>query len=279
MSTTRSVATPPVPAGDLPTAASPDGLRRYRVVVAYDGTRFVGWQRQPQGVSIQSELERVLAPLSAPLPPPVVHGSGRTDAGVHARGQVAHFDLPRTMSPVQLRRALNGRLPPDIQVLDAAWAEAAFDARRSASGKEYRYRIWNAEVLPPDRRLYRAHVRTPLRREAIREAAKAFVGTHDFAAFSANPHRPVSSTVRTIVRLDVVGEGPRVEFQVEGDGFLYKMVRSIAGFLIAVGTGKETPEAVREVLASGTRTARVESAPPQGLFLWRVRYPDPAGSA
>ncbi len=251
---------------------TPSGSR-YRVVVCYDGTRFVGWQRQPRGVSIQSELERVLAPLAAPLPAPVVHGSGRTDAGVHARGQVAHFDLERDIAPVQLRRAMNGGLPPEIQVLDADHADAAFDARRGALGKEYRYRIWNAEVLPPDLRLYTAHVRRPLCRGALRAAAAEFVGTHDFAAFSANPHREVASTVRRIWRLDLAEDGPLVELQVEGDGFLYKMVRSIAGFLIAVGSGKEPPSAVREVMASRVRTARVESAPPQGLFLWRVRYP------
>lgn len=247
-------------------------FRRYRLKVAYDGTRFAGWQRQPNGLSVQETLERAIAPLAAPHAC-TVHGSGRTDAGVHARGQVVHFDMARELPPLKLRRALNGVLPPDVQVLEADEAAANFDARRSAVGKEYRYFVWNDEVLPPDRRLYAAHVRRPMGLDAVRDAAARFVGRHDFAAFSANPNREVLSTVREIFALDVVADGPSLAFHVSGDGFLYKMVRSIAGFLIAVGTGKEKPGAVDEVMASRSRTARVESAPPQGLFLWRVWYP------
>lgn len=250
-------------------------MRTYRLTVAYDGTRFLGWQRQPNGPSVQETLERALAPLAAPAAC-TVHGSGRTDAGVHACGQVAHFQMERVLAPVQLRRALNGTLPPDVRVLDAAEAPPAFDARRSARGKEYRYFLWNAEVLPPDQRLYAAHVRQPLDLEALRAAAARFVGRHDFAAFSANPHREIGSTERTVFGVEVCGEGSRLQVRVCGEGFLYKMVRSMAGFLIAVGTGKETPEAVTDVLASRVRTARVETAPPQGLFLWRVWYADEA---
>lgn len=246
-------------------------FRRYRLTVAYDGTRFAGWQRQPNGISVQETIEQVLAPLAAPHPC-TVHGSGRTDAGVHARGQVAHFDMVRELPPLKLRRALNSVLPPDIQVLEAAEAPPDFDARRSATGKEYRYFLWCDEVLPPDRRLYAAHVRRPMDLAAVRRAAALFVGRHDFAAFSANPHREVESTVREVFGLDVVEDGPLTALHVRGEGFLYKMVRSMAGFLMAVGTGKEKPEAVTEVMESRLRTARVESAPPQGLFLWRVWY-------
>jgi tRNA pseudouridine38-40 synthase len=246
---------------------------RYKIVIAYDGTDFFGWQIQPGFRTVQQELGEALAPLSSDGLPVDVHGSGRTDAGVHADGQVAHFDLPRVMAPVQLRRAINGRLPHrDVRVIAAEPVADDFDARRGAIGKEYRYRIWNAEVLHPLRRRDCAHVVKPLELEAMREGAAQFVGEHDFAAFTANPSRVVESTVRTIHALDVVQDGPLVELRVSGNGFLYKMVRSIAGFLIAVGVGKEKPAAVTEVMDSRVRTARVESAPPQGLTLWRVWY-------
>ena len=177
-----------------------------------------------------------------------------------------------------MQRALNSTLPPDIRILDAAFAPPDFHAQFSAHRKEYRYFVWNGEVLPPERRLYAAHIRNPLDLEAMREAAGRFLGEHDFAAFTANPHRNVRTTVRTILGLDILADDPEdgggrlVEFRVRGNGFLYKMVRSIAGFLLAVGLGRERPEAVDEVLRSSVRTARVESAPPQGLFLWQVWY-------
>ena len=274
-------------------------MPRYRIDVAYDGTAYSGWQRQPALPSIQQTLEDALAPFAirkkkgAPppdadpvggdagggtggdpaVPVPVV-GSGRTDAGVHARRQVAHFDLDRDIAPLSLLRALNATIPLDVRVTDAALAAPDFHAQFSTHGKEYRYFLWNAEVMPPERRLYAAHVRNPLDLAAVRAAAARFVGEHDFAAFTVNPHRFVRTTVRTVFSIDVVdSEGGRlVEFRVRGGGFLYKMVRSIAGFLIAVGLGRERPEAVDEVLASKVRTARVESAPPQGLFLWDVWY-------
>ena len=261
---------------------------RYRLLIAYDGTAYNGWQRQPSGLpSVQQTLEEALLPFArhgkAPAPPGagyVVVGSGRTDAGVHARGQVAHVDLDRNLSPAALRRALNATLPEDIRILDAAVAAPDFHAQFSAHGKEYRYFVWNGETLPPHRRLYAAHVRNRLDLGAIRDAAARFVGEHDFAAFTVNPHRTVLTTVRTVFGIDVVETpetfGSLVEFRVRGGGFLYKMVRSIAGFLIAVGLGRERPEAVDEVLASKVRTARVESAPPQGLFLWAVDYGDAA---
>lgn len=269
-------------------------MPRYRIDIAYDGTAYSGWQRQPALPSVQQVLEDALAPFAvrkgtpppdaeppngeaegvAPAVPVPVVGSGRTDAGVHARRQVAHFDLDRDIAPLSLLRALNATIPLDVRVTDAALAAPDFHAQFSTHGKEYRYFLWNAEVMPPERRLYAAHVRNPLDLAAIREAARRFVGEHDFAAFTVNPHRFVRTTVRTVFSIDVVAsEGGRlVEFRVRGGGFLYKMVRSIAGFLIAVGLGRERPEAVDEVLASKVRTARVESAPPQGLFLWDVWY-------
>ena len=246
---------------------------RYKLTLAYDGTDFYGWQNQPGLRTVQQELEEAVLPLSPNFAHVDIHGSGRTDAGVHAHGQVAHFDLAREMTPTQLRRAINGRLlSGDVRVLEAAIAPDDFDARRSAHSKEYRYRLWNAEVLEPTQRRYRAHVSKTLNLDAIREAAALFLGERDFSAFSANTSREIESTVRTIYSLDICADGPEVEFRVTGNGFLYKMVRSISGFLIAVGIGREKPRAVTEILDSKIRTARVESAQPQGLTLWRVWY-------
>ena len=247
---------------------------RYKVTVQYDGTDFHGWQKQIGVRTVQQTLEEAVLPLSPNGAPVSVHGCGRTDAGVHAVGQVAHFDLEREMSPTQLRRALNGMLKRgDAQILDAESVAPDFDARRSALGKEYRYRVLNAEVLNPIWRRFAAHVRTPLDASAIREAAQHFVGEKDFAAFSANPSREVGSTTRKIFSLNIVNDDSApLEFRVCGNGFLYKMVRSISGFLIAVGLGHEKPDAVLEILASKTRTSRVESAPPQGLVFWRAWY-------
>ena len=246
---------------------------RYKLTLSYDGTDFYGWQSQPGLRTVQQEVEAAILPLSPNGAPVIIHGSGRTDAGVHANGQVAHMDLEREMTPTQLRRAINGRLlDRDVRILCAEPVAPDFDARRSARGKEYRYRILSAEVMDPLQRRYRAQVRKPLDVGAMQEAAARFVGEKDFCAFSATPSRVSDSTVRTIFSLDVVAEGPEVEFRVTGNGFLYKMVRGISGFLISVGTGIEKPTAVDDVIASKLRTSRVTSAPPQGLTLWRVWY-------
>ena len=247
---------------------------RYKITIQYDGTDFHGWQKQPGFRTVQQTLEEALAPLSPGGAPVHVHGCGRTDAGVHAEGQIAHFDLQRELLPLQLRRALNGMLKRgDVQITDAEAAAPEFDSRRHALGKEYRYRIWNAEVMNPLWRRATAHVRTPLDADAMREAARFFVGEKDFAAFSANPSRELESTVREIFSFDVISDcGMPLEFRVRGNGFLYKMVRSISGFLLAVGLGREKPDAAAEILASKIRTSRVETAPPQGLTLWRAWY-------
>ncbi len=247
-------------------------MPRYRATISYDGTDFSGWQTQTGRRTVQSTLEEALLPLSPGGAPVQVFGSGRTDAGVHARAQVAHFDLGRELPPESLCRAVNDKLPPDVRVLDAVPAAPDFDARRSAHAKEYRYFVWNAENENPLLRRYRTRVSRRLDLSAMRAAAAHFVGEHDFAAFCANPQRPVESTVRTVFWVEVEGEAPDVVIRVAGNGFLYKMVRSISGFLLSVGIGKEKPEAVAEVLESRVRTARVESAPARGLCLWQVWY-------
>lgn len=243
---------------------------RHRITVAYDGSAYAGWQVQPGHRTIQSEIEGALARLAGA--PVKIHGSGRTDQGVHARGQVAHFDLPRAIPPANLKRALNGLLPADIRVLAAARARPDFHARRSAREKEYRYFIWNGEILPPWQRSYRAHIRRPLDVAAMRAAAECLVGRHDFASFTANSNREVESTVRRLTGLRVTRRGAEITVSARSDGFLYKMVRSLCGFLIRVGEGAVGPAEARAILASRTRTARVPTAPPQGLFLWRVTY-------
>lgn len=245
-------------------------MRRYRLNIAYDGTRYSGWQIQPNGPSIQEEIEKAILRLTGERVK--LHGSGRTDAGVHARAQIAHLDLRKDYSPKQLQRGLNAMLPPDIRIMKAAHASSSFHARRSAKSKEYRYFIWNAEVLPPFERHFYAHIRRPLNLTAMRRAARYLVGQHDFAAFTANANRPLGNTVRRLAVLSVRKNGAKIVVRAVADGFLYRMVRSLVGFLLRVGEGAVPPEASAEILASRSRTARVPTAPPQGLFLWNVRY-------
>jgi len=246
-------------------------VRRFKLTVAYDGTAYAGWQVQPNHPSVQQTIEETLATIVGHAVK--LHGSGRTDQGVHARGQVAHVDLACRMNAESVCRALNARLPHDIRILKAVRARTDFHARRSAQGKEYRYFVWNDVMVLPDRRLYSAHAYRPLDVGAMRDAAQRFVGRHDFASFTANPQREVESTERTIFAFTVRKRGKEIVFSVKGEGFLYKMVRSMVGFLMRVGEGAEKPEAVSELLEScAPRKARVPSAPAQGLFLWRVWY-------
>ena len=251
-------------AADIPT-------RRFKLTVAYDGTAYSGWQVQPDHASVQQVIEQTLAGIVGHAVK--VHGSGRTDQGVHARGQVAHVDLTCRMGADAVQRALNARLPPDIRIRKASRARPDFHARRSATAKEYRYFVWNDALVLPDKRLYAAHAYRPLDLAAMRDGARRFVGRHDFASFTANPQREVESTVRTIFAFAVVRRGKELVFRVSGEGFLYKQVRSMVGFLMRVGEGAEKPEAVSELLTScAPRKARVPSAAPHGLFLWQVWY-------
>jgi tRNA pseudouridine38-40 synthase len=168
---------------------------------------------------------------------------------------------------------MNARLPESVRVISASYAKAGFDARLSAKGKEYRYFLYQAPIMPPHLVPYWTYCHRELDAEAMAKAAEYFVGRHDFAPFAANPHRVLETTVRNIFSFTVKKRGPRYVFTVRGDGFLYKQVRSMVGFLISVGKGNEKPEAVKEILeANAPRTARVETAPSRGLFLWKVFY-------
>ncbi len=244
--------------------------RRLRITVAYDGTAYAGWQAQPSGHTVQQTIQAAIAAISAETV--VVHGSGRTDAGVHARAQEAHFDTTAMLPPAVWQRGLNALLPPDIRVNRVAVVAPDFHARRSATVKEYRYLIWNAVVVPPFLRCYRTPVHDPIDITSMRAAATVLIGRHDFGAFTANPNREVADTVRTLEALSVSRRGAEITLRAVGDGFLYKMVRSLAGYLIRVGTGAIAATETAAILASGQRTARVPTAPPGGLFLWRVGY-------
>lgn len=247
--------------------------RRYKITIAYDGSGYSGWQYQENATGIQQLVEEAVAYLEGGFVR--VFGSSRTDAGVHANGFVAHFDLTRPVPPANVVKALNSRLPPAIRVMKAAYAKPGFDARLSATGKEYRYHIYQSDIMPPAMAPYWTFCHRPLDTDAMRKAAEYFVGRHDFVSFAANPNRELETTVRNIFSTEVKRTGRKIVFIVRGDGFLYKQIRSMAGFLIAVGKGNEKPEAVKELLDAATpRTARVETAPPNGLSLWKVFYGD-----
>lgn len=248
----------------------PPPPRRFKMIVAYDGHAFAGWQVQPGKVTIQGELERAIHDLTRQTVR--VFASGRTDTGVHAVGQVIHVDLATDMTPDKMRLGLNRFLPDAVRVMKVFRARPDFDARMDATGKEYRYFIWNDAILPPHLRFYRTHVRKPLDLDAMRQAAGFLEGTHDFAGFSTNPGYDRGGTVRRIDTLTVSKRGYEVTVIARGEGFLYRMVRSLGGFLIRVGVGDLPPHQALAILATKERTARVPTASPNGLFLWRVFY-------
>lgn len=246
---------------------------RLKMIVAYDGAPFSGWQSQADRNAIQDHLEKALGQIcSAPVR---VHGAGRTDAGVHALAQCAHADLPeRRYDAGRWRAALNGILPASIRIMQCRFVSNAFHARFSAKGKIYRYRIWNDEVLPPLENGRAWHIREPLERQAMAAAIQLFVGRHDFGAFAANRGAAVADTVRTIRRAHFRNAGAMLAIDFEGDGFLYKMVRLMVGALVQTGLGKVTAREIRKSLrGSGKRGPIVRMvAPASGLFLVRVRY-------
>jgi len=243
--------------------------RRWRCVCAYDGTALAGWQSQPGGQAVQDLIE---ARLAAILGRPVrIHGSGRTDAGVHALGQVFHLDAAWRHGAGKLLAALRTGLPPSIQVKSARVVRSDFHARFSAKGKRYEYRLHLGDADPFERP-YCWPVFRPLDFAAMAAAAAVLRGRHDFRAFAAENGAARESTVRDLRRLDIRRRGRRVRIITEADGFLYKMVRSLVGVLVAVGEGRLAVAEVKALLAGGRRTPAVQTAPPQGLFLVKVFY-------
>jgi len=242
----------------------------FRVTLAYDGTEFEGWQVQARGRTVQGVLEEALARLSKG-PRVAVAAAGRTDAGVHALGQVACFHLDRPFPAPELRRALNGLLPEDVRVLEVAPAEEGFHARRSALSKLYRYTLDTSPVQLPTRRRYAGHAPFTLDPARVEEAAALLVGRHDFAAL-ASAGGNVKTTERTVLRSEVRFSGETLVYEVEADGFLRRMVRSMVGGLLAAGRATASVESLRRVLESRDRRGWPAPAPARGLVLVSVRY-------
>jgi len=252
--------------------------RTLKLTISYDGTRFVGWQRQAAGVSIQGLLEDALARFEGV--PVAVNGAGRTDAGVHALGQVASARMASVQPVDSVARGLNACLPPNVRVLDIQEVAADFHARFSARSKTYRYHLQTSAVASPFEQDYVWHVPETLDVDAMRAAAHALVGTHDFAAFQSTGS-DTKGTIRTIIESEI-GEravegwrdspAPLLVYEVSGDGFLRHMVRAIVGTLVEVGRGRRRESSIAALLAGGNRSHAGVTAPPQGLFLVRVVY-------
>lgn len=246
-------------------------MRTLKLTVAYDGTNYVGWQRQLNGLSVQQVLEEALAPLTRQSPGPSIAGAGRTDAGVHAAGQVASVNVAFDHPAEAVWRALNVTLPADIRVLAVEDAPLGFHARFHARGKSYRYRVVTSRVLSPFDRFFAWHA--PGRRdvEAMRTAALLMTGRHDFASFQGRGSS-IEHTVRTIDRLSIDEQPDGLAFDIAGDGFLRHMARTMVGTLLEVGEGLRTAASVAEMLAARDRRTAGKTVPPQGLTLMAVRY-------
>ena len=248
-------------------------MKKFRLTIAYDGSAYSGWQLQKIGTGVQEKVEEALAKLFNCHPR--LHGSSRTDAGVHALGMVAHFEVPRgesRMSSRKLALALNAWLPEDIRVMGAARARKDFHARFDARGKQYRYFIWNHAAMNPLIRHTAWHVPRPLDLAAMCAAAPLFLGKHDFQSFAASSGYTPESTVRTVTRCDLQRRGPLLTVIIEGDGFLYKMCRGIAGTLAQIGLGKFRPQEIKLMLAKRDRRVSGMTAPAHGLVLWKLFY-------
>jgi tRNA pseudouridine38-40 synthase len=260
---------------------------RLKITIAYDGRPFLGWQSQPGGDTVQDTLQSAAAAIAGTRIP--IHGSGRTDTGVHALGQTAHFDAPEgnRMAPVEWRRALNSHLPPSIRILECGEAPPGFHARFSATEKEYHYRIHTGEILPPHLHGLVWHLPRPIDIRLLEAACRIFEGTHDFRNFAANrgdepvgEHPDAARTTRTILGIAVrpAGSGSSdIELRFRGTGFLYKMVRLLTGSAVRCAQEKAGLEWLHDLLddPAAAPAKSPYAAPAGGLYLVRVGYQDP----
>ena len=253
-------------------------MRNVKLTVAFDGTAFSGWQIQPGALTIQGLLSDAVARVTGETP--VIHGSGRTDAGVHARALVANFRTGSRIPPAQLLRALNSSLPRDIRVMSASFASESFHARIGAKSKVYRYQIYRGAILPPHLAREFWHCTFPIDLGIIREGVRLLRGQHDFASFAAKsgkldlPGSPDKdrNTVRTLFRAEVKSAGVRLVFEFEGSGFLHHMVRNMVGTVLDLGRGKYSLQAFADLLEQRDRTLAGITALACGLILWKVKY-------
>ena len=247
---------------------------RYKMILAYDGSAYSGWQIQPTGITIQETLqEKMKILLKGPV---VVIGSGRTDAGVHALNQVAHFHCMDSLDIHRFQRSINGILPRDIRVKSTEPVPLTFHAQYSAIGKIYHYHLCLEKVQSPFQRLYSYQVHEKIDLDLLKAATRLLIGSHDFTSFANEAHLGSASVdpIRTLKRLDVFIEQNEVRLEFEADGFLYKMVRNLVGTLLEIGAEKYPAEIIPSLFEAKDRTKAGKAAPPHGLFLVKVNYLD-----
>ena len=247
-------------------------MKHYKLTLSYDGTHYSGWQVQPNNQTIQETIQKALFVILRKTTN--LTGSGRTDAGVHAIGQVAHFSSDESLDHYSFLYRLNGVLPKDIRALKLDEVDETFHARYSAKGKIYQYHISLGNAQNPCKRNYAHHITKPLSLELIKDAAKVFIGTHDFTSFANEANKGCASRkpVKTLKRIDIYPHGNELYFELESDGFLYKMVRNIAGALIEVGLNKISSDDIKNILIAKDRRKAPKTAPALGLFLKEVLY-------
>lgn len=253
--------------------------RTIRLLIAYDGGTYQGWQRQSRGITVQGELEKRLALLCTE--PISLHGAGRTDAGVHALGMVAHFHTTTTIPVIAFSKGLNSLLPHDIRILGAETASSDFHSRYNALGKTYRYDFFTGSLQMPSTRLYRAHLPGTFNPNRLAAALELLIGTHDFSSFERTGSRDRNAVggrgaIRTLIQASCfpqLGCPDCWSLRITGDGFLRQMVRNIAGTLIQIGQGKRPPEGLATILAARDRQCAGPTAPACGLFLEKIYYP------
>ncbi len=251
-------------------------MRTIRLLIAFDGTDFHGWQLQPDAPTIQGEIEKHLATIHNTRI--TLHGAGRTDAGVHAAGMVAHFHTEKGIDCAVLQQSLNSMLPLSIRILEVTEESQSFHARFSAKSKTYLYSIFNGDILLPQKRLYSVHIRTPLNFKVMEKCLQLLEGTHDFSSFETagsrdQLSRDINGSTRTIYRAEITHLPDNFHtFHISGSGFLRHMVRNIVGTALEVGLGRRSELSFREAVEAKRRSAAGSTAPAHGLTLAKIEY-------